>query len=141
MNDIKDLIDMLREESLYKDKASLEIMDLCMEAAEALENLDAQIDVLVKEDIEREALLWKWKTSPKYKCHVASLAQCIHDAPAADVVEVVHGRWEIYLGGKELMCSACKTTFWDEDGSGGSNYCPNCGGKMNGVKNDENANT
>lgn len=41
------------------------------------------------EYIEREALLWKWKTSPKYKCHVASLAQCIHDAPAADVVEVV----------------------------------------------------
>ena len=41
------------------------------------------------EYIEREALLWRWKTSPKYKCHVASLAQCIHDAPAADVVEVV----------------------------------------------------
>lgn len=73
------------------------------------------------------------------------LVEAVHGAllivPAADVAPVRHGRWEIYLGGKELMCSACKTTFWDEDGSGGSNYCPNCGGKMNGVKNDENANT
>lgn len=49
------------------------------------------------EYIEREALLWRWKTSPKYKCHVASLAQCIHDAPAADVVEVVRcGQCEYY---------------------------------------------
>lgn len=49
------------------------------------------------EYIEREALLWEWKTSPKYKCHVASLAQCIHDAPVADVVEVVRrGECEYY---------------------------------------------
>jgi len=40
MDDIKDLIARLREESLYKDKATLEIMDLRMEAADALENLD-----------------------------------------------------------------------------------------------------
>jgi len=50
----EDLIKRLREESLYKDKATLEIMDICMEAAEALENLDAQLDVLVKEDIEAQ---------------------------------------------------------------------------------------
>lgn len=43
---------------------------------------------------------------------------------------VKHGRWETYLYGKELMCSVCKATFWDENGDGGSNYCPNCGGKM-----------
>lgn len=49
----EDLIKRLREESLYKDKATLEIMDICMEAAEALENLDAQLDVLVKEDINK----------------------------------------------------------------------------------------
>lgn len=50
----EDLIKRLREESLYKDKATLEIMDICMEAADALENLDAQMDVLVKEDIEAQ---------------------------------------------------------------------------------------
>lgn len=34
--DVEKLIDRLRTEGLYKDKATLEIMDLCMEAAEAL---------------------------------------------------------------------------------------------------------
>lgn len=36
-NDIKELIDRLRTDSLDATKASLSIMDLCMEAAEALE--------------------------------------------------------------------------------------------------------
>ncbi len=39
--DIDKLIERLRTESLYKDKATLEIMDLCMEAAEALSTLRA----------------------------------------------------------------------------------------------------
>ena len=34
--DIEKLIERLRTESLYADKASLEIMDLCMDAATAL---------------------------------------------------------------------------------------------------------
>ena len=56
----------------------------------------------------------------------------IKDWPAADVVEVRHGRWEVYLDGKYLMCSACKASFWDENGDGGTNYCPNCGARMKG---------
>ena len=37
--DIDKLIERLRTESLYKDKATLEIMDLCMEAADAISAL------------------------------------------------------------------------------------------------------
>ena len=37
--DIEKLIERLRTESLYADKASLEIMDLCMEAATTLSTL------------------------------------------------------------------------------------------------------
>lgn len=44
--EIEKLKDMLRTESLYKDKATLEIMDLCMEAATALEQLQAENDRL-----------------------------------------------------------------------------------------------
>lgn len=33
--DIEKLIERLRTDSLYADKATLEIMDLCMEAADA----------------------------------------------------------------------------------------------------------
>ena len=91
--------------------------------------------------IEREALLWRWKTSPKYKCHVASLAQCIHDAPAADVVEVRHGRWDEVYGSDTIRCSCCRkrldayyadgVPFFEPD------YCPNCGTRMDGGNGNE----
>ena len=44
--DIEKLIERLRTESLYADKASLEIMDLCMEAATALSTLQAENEKL-----------------------------------------------------------------------------------------------
>ena len=52
-NDIQALVDRLRTDSLYANKASLSIMDLCMEAADALENLDAQLDACIAEDINK----------------------------------------------------------------------------------------
>lgn len=39
---MNNLIERLREESLYRDKCTLEIMDLCMEAAENLERLQTE---------------------------------------------------------------------------------------------------
>ena len=44
--DYDKLIERLRTESLYADKASLEIMDLCMEAATALSALQAENEKL-----------------------------------------------------------------------------------------------
>ena len=44
--DIEKLIERLRTESLYADKASLEIMDLCMESATALSTLQAENEKL-----------------------------------------------------------------------------------------------
>ena len=44
--DIEKLIEQLRTESLYADKASLEIMDLCMDAATALSTLQAENESL-----------------------------------------------------------------------------------------------
>ena len=44
--DIEKLIERLRTESLYADKASLEIMDLCMDAATAIETLQAENEKL-----------------------------------------------------------------------------------------------
>ena len=46
MMDIEKLIERLRTESLYADKASLEIMDLCMESATALSTLQAENEKL-----------------------------------------------------------------------------------------------
>ena len=44
--DYQELIERLRTESLYKDKATLEIMDLCMNAAQALENLQIELKAM-----------------------------------------------------------------------------------------------
>ena len=44
--DIEKLIERLRTESLYKDKATLEIMDLCMDAATALSTLQIENQAL-----------------------------------------------------------------------------------------------
>ena len=46
MMGIETLIERLRTESLYADKASLEIMDLCMDAAAAIATLQAENEKL-----------------------------------------------------------------------------------------------
>ena len=57
----------------------------------------------------------------------------VDEAPAADVVEVKHGRWQkrqAIIFDSELTgyrCSECKTT-WETE----MNYCPNCGCCMDG---------
>lgn len=52
--------------------------------------------------------------------------------PAADVVPVVHGRWEVVVGsdGKEhMVCTVCRK---QQGLTGVFSYCPNCGAKMDG---------
>lgn len=44
---MNNLIERLREESLYRDKCTLEIMDLCMEAAEEMERLQTENTKLI----------------------------------------------------------------------------------------------
>ena len=59
------------------------------------------------------------------------------NAPTVDAVEVVHGRWEEqytpngkYVAWDGFYCSICGKQ------SAKSNYCPNCGAKMDGDKNE-----
>ena len=60
----------------------------------------------------------------------------VEEAPAVDAAPVVHGRW-IDLTNDNcddlFKCSECKETWL---GIGGYNYCPNCGAKMDGGKDD-----
>lgn len=52
--------------------------------------------------------------------------------PAADVVEVKHGRW--IKRGQDIFCSECggESKYTWHGSSSFSNYCPNCGAKMDG---------
>ena len=64
------------------------------------------------------------------------LMSIIEKQPTADVVEVKRGKWEkrtFIVFDNEIKdsyhCSECNTT-WDT----ATNYCPNCGAKMDGGK-------
>ena len=83
------------------------------------------------EYIEREALLGKVRERDLCLCVTE---WDIKDAPAADVAPVVHGQWvwkqfPIPWGDSDLdvytVCSVCGCCS-----PGESNYCPNCGAKM-----------
>ena len=61
--DYDKLIERLRTDSLYADKASLEIMDLCMDAATAIETLCAD---LARVTAERDAAIEAVKNMAEY---------------------------------------------------------------------------
>jgi hypothetical protein len=80
---------------------------------------------------------WKelsFKTQSELLRFGKALKEMMQNAPTVDAVEVVHGMWqerrficmdsEVMLG---YRCSKCKLTF-----DVGTNYCPNCGAKMDG---------
>lgn len=61
-------------------------------------------------------------------------SQYIEIIPAADVVPVVHGRWEAkgyVCGESEFECSACHETEW-RTSIGRFRWCPFCGARMDG---------
>ena len=85
------------------------------------------------EYIEREALMKYADTQPGGLISNKS----IQFFQAADVAPIRHGRWEKQSG--LYSCSECETTcpyevqadvieYW------ASNYCPNCGAKMDGER-------
>ena len=74
----------------------------------------------------------KFKKSPLHvKTRVDELDTCIAgviNSPTVDAVEVVHGRWVGVDYDIAYECSVCRyLTQYNL-----SNYCPNCGAKMDG---------
>ena len=73
----------------------------------------------------------------------SSIYAVIDNAPAADVVPVRHGWWISLTecANEGVYCSICKKKIWQSDYARcskksrnklRSNYCPNCGAKMDG---------
>ena len=56
------------------------------------------------------------------------LAYMMSTIKPADVVPVVHSRWEYKCG--EIRCPECGNRIHRIDLSGYLNFCPNCGSKM-----------
>ena len=79
------------------------------------------------EYIERKAVLKEAESRIMWGASAAAVYELIRDAPAADVVPVRHGRW-IASHDEFCACSICKYPVyvgWNQ-----TNYCPNCGAKM-----------
>ena len=74
-----------------------------------------------------------------YYVGIADASGEVAEAPTVDAVEVVHGRWKDKQTNSiftwRLECSVCGAEY---NTPAGYNYCPNCGAKMDGEKNNEN---
>lgn len=64
---------------------------------------------------------------------VAKIILLVTEAERVDAVEVVHGRWIYepveFTYEKDIKCSVCGSYA-----KHASNYCPNCGAKMDGER-------
>ena len=77
--------------------------------------------------------------------YYGELIGCIEDARAADVAPVVHGEWLRYDDDWDslttIRCSLCSEEWCFETDDDVSllnyKYCPNCGARMDGGKDDE----
>lgn len=104
----------------------------------------------MKEYIEREAAL-ETTYEPFTMSMCMTVSECngmnraremifkqLRDIPAADVVEVRHGKW-VWDGGVGMhyYCSLCHHNAYGNTGEimdGEYKYCPNCGAKMDGER-------
>lgn len=104
----------------------------------------------MSEYLEREALIAATENVPSKTSHGLTKEQCdganfarltlaaiFRAIPAADVAPVRHGRWFHSFGA--WRCSECNVTasFWCMASTQYlSNYCPECGAKMDGGDDD-----
>ena len=64
-----------------------------------------------------------------------AILNALADVPAADVVEVRRGQWANgAFGYGHYWCTVCQKEVWSEEEK--TNFCPNCGAKMDGGVND-----
>lgn len=91
------------------------------------------------EYIKREAVIDRLKRNLD-ACNPGSFSElCYRDAietvkcfPAADVAPVVHGRWVTHYRSGTPVAEGYVSTCCDMWKNRKSNYCPNCGAKMDG---------
>ena len=94
-----------------------------------MDNKQRLIDAnLMRED-------WLENGENEYIYDTNAVLASIDEQPTVDAVEVVHGRWiDVALRFTQVKekCSVCGGIVYAH----GFSYCPNCGAKMDGDKND-----
>ena len=100
------------------------------------------------EYIDRESIYKTLSMENPFGWNNDDLAELFREAKASDVAPIRHGRWipltECVNEG--VYCSICKKKVWKSDYAKcskksrnklESNYCPNCGAKMDEKENDK----
>lgn len=93
--------------------------------------------------VNREKLTTGAKSSENALYKANDIYAAIDNAPSTDVAPVVHGQWISLTrcANEGVYCSICKKKVWKSDYAWcskksrnklRSNYCPNCGAKMDG---------
>lgn len=63
-------------------------------------------------------------------------AEYLYELPTADVAPVVHGRWVTHYRSGTTVAEGYVSTCCDIWNNRKSDYCPNCGAKMDGGNSD-----
>lgn len=94
----------------------------------------------IKRNYLRKMAMFETAYTMETETDAAIVLRMIDDAPTADVAPVVHGQWilEREPNGKPYCfhCSVCDSDYHCIGIVVASDYCPNCGARMNGGKND-----
>ena len=99
---------------------------------------------MAKEYIEREAAIEAIMSDPPDAHYPQWYVDKIKSIPAADVVEVRHGRWEAWMPDKngetrEFICTGCRFMVemsWKQKECD-YEWCPYCGCKMDKEETDD----
>lgn len=83
------------------------------------ENVLAEIDEFVKQNIAHGF--------PVDVFDIEMMKKMVEKLPAADVAPVVHSKWEICCDGYYPYCKHCRN---EPQGRVMTQFCPNCGAKM-----------
>lgn len=96
-------------------------------------------DYISRRDVQNILSKYYPDAGPTTEQILHNINRDVKNVPDADVVEVVHGKWEREQ--TKWRCSVCKVEdyyayLWDDDTGDFTklqdNYCPNCGAKMDG---------
>lgn len=87
------------------------------------------------EYIKKETLVHRLKRPYLFNI-TQRIFDIISEIPAADVAPVVHGRWVTHYRSGTPVAEGYISTCCDMWNNRKSDYCPNCGAKMDGERKD-----